>query len=693
MNFTRKIAERVIRFFGKPEYWKRAVSVTAALVLVITFIEPAASAFAVENGSFSTQAAGEEYAAPVEPQEDSVDGEAGSGMGSGVEDAQPEEDSATDKDYSDNSSDEKEAVNTLISEEAAFNSTTEEAIAQPAEEIELITEATQLTFKAEDYTVYADFDGSANLPVGVELRVREITRENDPEAYEEYYRKALEQVQDKYDEDTELAFANFYDISFVYKDAVIEPVGNVQIRFEYRKAVDVEDTTAVDAIHFDKENEEKAEVIDATTEGDEKTVEAVEFESDKFSVYGIVGTETITTRAITASGETYEISVSYGPEAKIPSGAELRAIEIQKDTAAYNDYYRKSLKNIDLGDDPGFAVARLFDISIIASGVEVQPKTPVEVNIRLVKEGDAAVKDELAYIAVHVDETAEVIAAKSEGNTKQDEMSFEATSFSPYMLFGYSNKSVEGRTGVTNTENVSIRDDHYLISKEIGKIPVKGTRIEILGAAGGIVDGLFSQWYQIKYGDITGYVQMQYIDLLGLLEAKVGDTEFAVEGELPAGAQLIVKESDIENDTIIGYFNSNDRDLIHNMWSYDITIVADQNEWQPTEPVKVSVSSEKFTVGDNELLGVLHLEDGMDGSIPEYWVEVENKAFSFEARGFSPYVFYTVDTEYVEGERVRGSAWRGLLGSGFFSYWEQFLTDNEDDGTVITSETFKDQYR
>ena len=35
MNFTRKIAERVIRFFGKPEYWKRAVSVTAALARLL----------------------------------------------------------------------------------------------------------------------------------------------------------------------------------------------------------------------------------------------------------------------------------------------------------------------------------------------------------------------------------------------------------------------------------------------------------------------------------------------------------------------------------------------------------------------------------------------------------------------------------------------------------------------------------
>ena len=125
-------------------------------------------------------------------------------------------------------------------------------------------------------------------------------------------------MQDKYDENTGLSFAKFYDISFVHDGREIEPSGEVKVRIEYKKTVETETTKAVEAIHFNKEDEEKAEVIDAEAEGTEKAVEAVEFESDQFSVYGIVGTETITTQFTTGDGSTYEVVVSFDKEAGIP---------------------------------------------------------------------------------------------------------------------------------------------------------------------------------------------------------------------------------------------------------------------------------------------------------------------------------------------------------------------------------------
>ena len=69
----------------------------------------------------------------------------------------------------------------------------------------------------------------------------------------------------------------------------MEPGGNVSVRIEYKEAVETENTQKVDTVHFDKENGEKAEVIDCGTKGSVTSVEAVEFESDQFSVYGIVG--------------------------------------------------------------------------------------------------------------------------------------------------------------------------------------------------------------------------------------------------------------------------------------------------------------------------------------------------------------------------------------------------------------------
>ena len=104
-----------------------------------------------------------------------------------------------------------------------------------------------------------------------------------------YYEKALSEMQDKYDENTSLSFARFYDIAFVYEGVEIEPSGNVSVRIEYKEAVEIEESTSVDTIHFDKKNDEKPEVINSDTEGTKKEVEAVEFKSDQFSVYGVVG--------------------------------------------------------------------------------------------------------------------------------------------------------------------------------------------------------------------------------------------------------------------------------------------------------------------------------------------------------------------------------------------------------------------
>ena len=52
---------------------------------------------------------------------------------------------------------------------------------------------------------------------------------------------------------------------------------------------------------------------------------------------------------MTASGESYDISVTYGPEANIPRGAVLEAEEILEGTAAYDNYIEKSLDALSSG--------------------------------------------------------------------------------------------------------------------------------------------------------------------------------------------------------------------------------------------------------------------------------------------------------------------------------------------------------
>lgn len=734
MNIIDKLAKKFILINKRLKRWQRQIAALAAVVVFATTYAMILPAITLDSNTASTQdgievaeanepaMSGEVYEEPEEEDEQSeeqaqeeseaeeADSSESSSSESGAQDAEdvsgndadgtegseaPEASAdaqENDSEGSDSQSDAGTAGATdAVAEDAALGATDE-----TAEEMDWITEDTRLVFeyegeegKEDGYIVYADFGASAKLPKGVELQVREITAESDPEEYASYYEAALSQMQDKYDEYTTLSFAKFYDIAFVYEGVEVEPSGNVAVRIEYKKALEANDAENIDTVHFDKNDEEKVDVIDSAIDSEKKKsgeeIKAVEFESDQFSVYGVVGTEVLTTQYITAEGETYTITVTYSPESEIPKGAELRVVEIRQGTAEYDAYYQKALKNIDLGENPDFPVARLFDISIIVDGEEVQPKVPVEVSISLSRTEDTiAAKDaraDLSFLAVHVDEDAELIETSGESNSDHDEMSFEAAGFSPYMLFGYSNASDSGKFGVTNTDNVSIKSDHYLTSTTIGTIEEKGTKVEILSDAGGIFDGLFSQWYEIRYGETEGYVQKQYIDVLeaeGKLEAEVGNTKFVVEGVLPEGAVLTVVPSDISKGTVVAYFRPNDQELIHSIWAYDISIQLNGVDWKATEPLMVTVTSRDITVGENELLGILHIVEELDG-VPENWAEMTDQSFSFMAEGFSPYIFYTADTEIVGGERIIGTNWLNLLDGSFFGYWEQFLEEIDED--------------
>ena len=331
MNFIDKMVERFIKLNRTMKHWQRAVSVMAAVVMFATTYalilpaitldrdtataEPGIEVAASENKAGEAGTVFENAVEEPVPDETSVDelDEAvsveNSGSDSGSREAEaaqataendPSEDNTSGVSPDEVSSDEAAPAGdsgqteVLTAEEAAAYGTTEEAIAavtgQTAEDVRLITEDTQLIYEGSDYVVYADFGESAKLPEGVQLKAREITKENDPETYEMYYQKALSEMQGRYDENTTLSFARFYDIAFVYKGVEIEPGGNVNVRIEYKQAQEIRADANVETIHFDRNNDEAPEIIssDANVSNDE--INAVEFASDRFSVYAVVAT-------------------------------------------------------------------------------------------------------------------------------------------------------------------------------------------------------------------------------------------------------------------------------------------------------------------------------------------------------------------------------------------------------------------
>lgn len=320
MNFIDKMVERFIKLNRRMKRWQRVVSVMAAVVVFATTYALILPAITLDTDTATTQAGIEVVASENEPDEagtvfesveeelieekepvTEVEEESVTEVEENLEEAAAEENSSSESGSqeaeeteaaAENNADESEQTEVLTTEEAVTYSTTEEAIAaatgKTAEEVKLITEDTQLTFAGNDYVVYADFGASAKLPEGVQLQAREITKESDPEAYEMYYERALSEMQGKYDDVTELSFAKFYDISFMYEGIEIEPSGNVNVRIEYKKAEEIIADANVETIHFDKKNDEAPEIISSDVDVNNDEINAVEFTSDQFSVYAVV---------------------------------------------------------------------------------------------------------------------------------------------------------------------------------------------------------------------------------------------------------------------------------------------------------------------------------------------------------------------------------------------------------------------
>ena len=88
----------------------------------------------------------------------------------------------------------------------------------------------------------------------------------------------------------------------------------------------------------------------------------------------------ITTDYITASGETYTITVTFDDDAGIPEDAELEVREIVDRDELWN-YLGDSADALSVGKD-AITFARFFDIRILdANGEKIEPKTPVQVTI------------------------------------------------------------------------------------------------------------------------------------------------------------------------------------------------------------------------------------------------------------------------------------------------------------------------
>ena len=204
----------------------------------------------------------------------------------------------------------------------------------------------KLSYEGEDYTIEVSVSKDNQIPENSKLNVKELDK--DSEEFKKKLDQATEAVQkdaekkssDDIETSVDDASVRMFDITILNEDGdEIQPNGNVRVSVQYKNAVKVGADAKMKAVHFDEKNDE-VQVLTPETKADtsdtEKKVHEVRFNANGFSVYAIVGTSELTTKYITASGETYEVTVTYSPDVGVPDGAELLVTEITEEDKEYS---------------------------------------------------------------------------------------------------------------------------------------------------------------------------------------------------------------------------------------------------------------------------------------------------------------------------------------------------------------------
>ena len=116
----------------------------------------------------------------------------------------------------------------------------------------------------------------------------------------------------------------------------------------------------------------------------------------------------LTKDVLTASGETYTITVEYDDDAGIPEGSDLNVREILDGTKEFAGYMVDSAAELSV-DSSNITFARFFDIEIVGEhGEKIEPEKPVQVKIEY-KDALVIGQEESLSVVHFADDGTEVI--------------------------------------------------------------------------------------------------------------------------------------------------------------------------------------------------------------------------------------------------------------------------------------------
>ncbi|MBQ9061604.1 MAG: Cna B-type domain-containing protein [Eubacterium sp.] len=211
----------------------------------------------------------------------------------------------------------------------------------------------------------------------------------------------------------------------------------------------------------------------------------------------------IRTDYISASGENYEITVTYDASAQIPDHAKLNVSEIKQGTKEYTQYMQSAASKLNMTSSE-VSFARFFDIEIVdEKGGKVEPKTPVQVEIAY-KDSVKLEKEEFLKIVHFAEEKTEVITdvdISADGR----EISYMQGSFS---VTG----TIAGSTPANNEPQMILVKDgnrYYIVNNdasltEVGYDEASGT-VSVTDPMLWTIDGSGSNRHIYFHSEATGF--------------------------------------------------------------------------------------------------------------------------------------------------------------------------------------------
>lgn len=460
------------KWFKDKNRKKAVMTVAAALIVFVTTYSLILPALTVEKQTASEAGIVLEQEAENQAEAEEKNIKKAT-AGNGAQETSVTEENTSDRDASGDT--EAAAESTATTDSPADEEGSAAADKTDADAIDMPEQSFEKELKKENITVSVKAQEGA-LPANTEMKVEAVS---DKKIID----KITEAAEKEAGKDTQLGDIQAVDISFWSDGKEIEPAKKIDVTIA-SSLIEKNGTDPI-IVHINDEDSDKvsagkkgkAEIVTALSEKELKKKDItpaddeVVFEAEQFSVYAIVGTETLTTQVITANGDTYTISVTYGPEAEIPKDATLEADEIPVGSDEYEKYYKETSNA--LGNTSGLTFARFFDIRIVVDGQTIEPAATVETKIEY--DNEVNIVENTMAAAVHFGENGiEIIPVEPNDPEFATEFVFQQDSYSvsgtvvtelsdgPYLIYARTAKS----TYYSMTHSYSNRQ--YLIGSESG---------------------------------------------------------------------------------------------------------------------------------------------------------------------------------------------------------------------------------